>query len=497
MKEKIKKYYQDYKKLVWILGICIILFIVWLLFFSMPKKSVTTVVATKTDLKSTILATGQVASVTDLSLSFPIAGVVDTLPISVGDKIVKGQILATLVNRSQYAALADAKANYQKVIDGSSDAQVAVAQAAVDAASANLDAVTKTQDTLLANAQSALLNVDLSPILTSGVTGVTPIISGAYTGTKPGSYVIKLYATGSGGYIAYSGIENGSVTLSNTGPVEIGSSGLYIQMPANYSNINNNVWTINLPNTQSVNYLTASNAYQNAQKTHDSAITAAQANLIQAQANLALTKSGATNADIAVAQAKVDQAQADYDNTIIYAPASGTVVHVNTKVGENVDSKTEAIVIQDINNLYVEANVNETSIAKIALGESVSMTLDAFGPNIFFTGQVIHIDPSATTDNGVVNYIVKTSVTDPSGLYKIRPGMNANMTITAWDHQNAITLPKVAIINQKDGTYVDIVTDDKYGQYKLQKVSIGEVGDGNLVEITSGLSGGEEIAILE
>ena len=75
--------------------------------------------------------------------------------------------------------------------------------------------------------------------------------------------------------------------------------------------------------------------------------------------------------------------------------------------------------------------------------------------------------------------------------------MNANMIITAWDHPSVIAIPKVAIVSKDDGLYVNVVVDDKNGKYELRKVTTGNVGDGNLIEVTSGLSGGEEIAITQ
>ena len=496
MKEKLTKFYQNHSTMVWVGGL-IVVAVLYFVFTGQSKSTINVYTATRTDLKQTILATGQVTSQTDLNLSFPVSGVIETLPVSVGDKVTQGQVLATLSNRSQYAALSDAKANYQKVTDGSSNEQIAVAQASVDSAQANSDNTQKVQDTLVDNAHRALLSVDLTPVLTSGFSGTPPAITGTYNGTNGGSYVITSYLNGNGGGFSYSGIEKGSDTISITAPVALGTLGLFIQFPANFSINSGSVWTLTLPNTKSPNYLNAYNAYQNAIKVHDSTISAAQAALNVAKANLDLAKSSATSADVAVAQAKIDQAQADYENTILYAPTSGTITHVDTKVGESVDPKTEMIVLQDVDNLYVEADVNETSIAKVALQQPVSMTLDAFGLDVPFTGKVIHIDPSSTTNNGIVNFVIKTSIVDSTGKNKVRPGMNANMIITAWDHPNVFAVPKAAIVTKDDGSYLNIVIDDKNGKYESRKVVTGLVGDGNLIEITSGLTGGEEIAIVQ
>lgn len=512
MKNKLhslKAYYQSHPKRFWIIGG---VFILVLLFFVMRKPATTTTLipVTRTDLKQTILATGQVTSQTDLNLSFSASGLIATLPVSVGDKVWKGQVLATLDNGNQYAALMQAQAglksaqaSYQKVVDGASSQEVAVAQAALASAQTDLSNTQSVQDTLVQNAHRSLLNADLSPTLTAGNSSSSPTITGTYTGVAEGSYIVTLYSTGTGGYFSYSGLEDGNGIISTTMPTALGTKGLLIQFPSNFSDNSGASWTIKLPNTGTANYLTQYNAYQNALKNHDSAISAAQAVVNQRQADLDLKKAAARPVDLDVAeaqvltaQAQVASAEATYGNTIIKAPANGTVVHVDTKIGERVDAQKEVLVLQDVGNLYVQANINETSIAKVALDQPVSMTLDAFGPDVILTGNVIHIDPSSTTSDGVVNYIIKTSVTDPSGKYKILPGMNANMTITAWDHPAVIAVPKVAIKTGSDGiSTVEIATDDKSGKFTTQKITTGLTGDGNLVEVSSGLTEGQNIVV--
>ena len=501
----IKTYYGTHPKRFWVVGAIIVIGILYAIFHTTPS-TVTVYPVAKADLQSTILATGQVTSATDLSLSFSTSGTIETLPVAVGDKVVKGQIIATLDNASEYAALKSAQANYQKVVDGSSSEEVAVAQASLESAQSSLDSTKKVQDNLVASAYRAMLNVDLAPESDSGTVTVSPILSGTYTGADEGTYTITTYATGSGGYFSYQGLESGTGQFNSGVVSAMGTHGLFLQFPANYQFNTNSVWKVTIPNMKSPNYLTRYNAYQDALKAQDSAITAAQAAVVQAKANLDLKKAGARSADLAIADAQVLSAQALYDKTIIRAPAGGTVVHVDTKIGEQAKPQQEIATIQDVGSLYVEANINETNIARIALDQPVRMTLDAFGPDTIFTGSVIHIDPSSTTADGVVNYIMKASIQNPvckdaadcEDLIKdkVRPGMNANMIITAWDKPNAIAVPKASITKATDGTTsVNVIVDDKTGAYKKQTIVTGLVGDGELVEVVRGLSGGEKIAV--
>lgn len=498
MKEKIstlKAYYQSNPKRFWVIGGIVVIVLLYSIFRS-PTTTVTVIPVERVDLKQTVLATGQVTSKTDLDLAFSASGLVRSIQASVGAKVYAGQVLAALDNASEYAALKSAQARYQKVLAGSSSQDVAVAQASLKSAETSLSNITKVQDTLVENARRALLNADLVPLLTSGSSGTAPTVTGTYTGEAEGSYVLTIHVAGNDSYFKYTGIESGTGTISTSAPKPLGTKGLYILFPADYLTYSSNVWTVLLPNTKSASYLTVYNAYQNALKARESAIASASDAVDEARAQLELKRAPAQVADLAVAQADVDAAEATYQKTLLIAPASGTVTRVDTKVGERVDSQKAVVTIQDVGTLYVEADINETNISKIKEGQEVFMTLDAFGPNIPFTGWVMHIDPSATTIDGVANYQIKVSVLNPSGMYVVRPGMNANMNITAWQKTGIIAIPKAAVTTGDDGvSTVSVVINEKKGKTEDRLVTLGDVGDGNLVEILTGLSEGESVAV--
>jgi multidrug efflux pump subunit AcrA (membrane-fusion protein) len=134
------------------------------------------------DLIRTVLATGQVSSTTDLNLSFTTSGVVSRVAVITGQKVKKGEVLATLDQKSAYAnytsargALLAAKANLQKTIEGVSNEEIAVAQVALDNAKKDLEVTIAQQDTLVRNAHRALLNSGLAPVFVSGnTTSLTP-----------------------------------------------------------------------------------------------------------------------------------------------------------------------------------------------------------------------------------------------------------------------------------------------------------------------------------
>jgi RND family efflux transporter MFP subunit len=497
IKEKFRSvhsYYKKHPKRFWFGGIILII-VIYFALPSAPKETVTIVPVSRVDLKQTVLATGQVTAQTDLDLSFSASDIVRSVSVEVGDKVYKGQVLATLDNRDEYASLKSAQAKYAKVEEGSSTEEVAVAQASLDTAQKDLASKQRTQDTLVESARRALMNADLTPF-SSGSSGVAPTITGTYTGDADGSYVIDVHPTGNGGYFAYSGIESGTGEISTTKPIALGMKGLFIQFSTASLNTTGTTWTVLLPNVKSVNYLTKLNAYQETLRTKEATLSSAQALVNEKEAELALKKAAARPADLDAADADVLSAQVAYENTILRAPVDGTITRVDTKIGERVDAQKEVMVLQDVTNLYVEANINEANIAKLVLGQPVIMTLDAFGPDMQFTGKIMHIDPSATTDDGVVNYKVKSSIDDGPQKNAVRPGMNANMTITASDTPNVLAVPKAATITKDGKIFAHVITNEKRKKYTDREITLGKEGDGNLAEVVSGLSEGDKIALV-
>jgi RND family efflux transporter MFP subunit len=496
MKEKIlafKNYYGQHPKRFWVGGI-IILLILFRIISGGKSESITVSAVSFGDLKQTVLATGQVTSQTDLGLSFSTSDTVQSVSVSVGSKVYKGQVLASLDNRDEYASLVSARAGYQKVEEGASSEEVAVAESALATAQANLTNTLATQQTLVENARRAFLNTDLTPARTTDLSGTAPTVTGTYIGVEEGSYDITVYSTGNGGYISYTGIETGNAQISTKTPVALGTKGLYIQFPENY--VANN-WSVRLPNPKSVQYGINLSAYESAQRTSESAISAARARVTEAEAQLALKRAAARPAELEEARAKVLVAQAAYDNTILRAPANGTIVQVDVKVGERVEAQRRVIVLQDVGNLYVEADINEANIARVLLGQSVTMTLDAFGPSNTFTGKIVHIDPSASTTNGVVNYKIKASLDKNDLLSAVRPGMNANMTILIGERLGVLAVPKAAITTLDGISTVNSITNMKRKRYESRTVTTGYEGDGNMVEILTGLSATDSIALVQ
>lgn len=300
-----------------------------------------------------------------VTLGFLSGGRIASVSVKTGDTVSAGQELATLDAGNARGALTQAEAvyqaaqaNYQKILNGATTPQLDVMRSAVASSEVALSESTKQQDTLVVNARRNFLNADLTPVLVSGVSASAPIISGTYSGTDEGSYVVTTYATTSGGYFSYSGLENGTADMNYTRAVPLGTKGLFIQF-SNTGNANSlgTTWSVNLPNKESVKYLSALNAYNSAVQTREQVIAQATAALDQAKAALVSGQAPARGEDLSAASAQVQNAlgalqiaKSNYANTVIAAPFAGTVGAVSISEGQIAVPNAPAIEIYTSNN---------------------------------------------------------------------------------------------------------------------------------------------------
>jgi multidrug efflux pump subunit AcrA (membrane-fusion protein) len=146
-------------------------------------------------------------------------------------------------------------------------------------------------------------------------------------------------------------------------------------------------------------------------------------------------------------------------------------------------------------------SLNEVDIAKIQLGQKVTLTFDAV-PNLTIAGKVSQIDSIGTVSQGVVNYNVKINFDTNDA--KIKPGMTANAAIITNVAQDVLTVPNSAVKNQGGTTYVQMfdtplpaplpgVQGSPSSVPPTQQIVVVGVSDNTSTEIISGLNEGDEI----
>ncbi|MDB4939661.1 MAG: hypothetical protein JWO40_86 [Candidatus Doudnabacteria bacterium] len=507
------------RRYIWIgVAVLIVVIIGWRIQSSKNKAAFVAVhTVQEEDIKQSVLATGTVTSQSNLNLSFKNGGVLKKLNVSVGDKVRTGQVLAMLdqkdvsaaINQASASLLA-AKANYNKVLNGASGAEVTVSQAAVSAAQVALDnaknsynSVVAQQKVVVSNAQSAMFNSGLAGTAGINNTGTAIFtVSGTYSSTEIVQYKVTFSSTGNGAYYnAVGGTDSSSGFLNRGVPAPLGTRGLYFTLSASGILSPSDYWTIDVPNTQSSTYLTAQNAYQAALQNQSQAVTSAsgaidsaQAALDQAKAQLALKQSSARPEDLQAAQAQIETANAQlqsaqnqYSNNVITSPIDGIVTAVDLKLGENIIPQKSAVVVLDQTSLHVETNISESSISQVQQGQSVDMTMDAFGPDKHFSGAILSIDPASTVVSGIINYRVISSIPNDN---TIKPGMTVNLTILIAEKDHAIAVPNRLIKTVDGKKFVSVLSGNTASDVEI---TTGLTGD-TMTEVLSGLQTGAILA---
>ncbi|TYK53040.1 HlyD family secretion protein [Actinomadura decatromicini] len=133
-------------------------------------------------------------------------------------------------------------------------------------------------------------------------------------------------------------------------------------------------------------------------------------------------------AQVIRAETELREAQRALAGTRITAPIDGTVLTVAGTTGTQVSGAGSAgfITLGDLTELQVEGMFSQSDVARLKVGQDASITLPV-RPGAKYTGSVVHIDPSATTDGDLVRYGVKIAFDDaPDGLLI---GMNATVTV--------------------------------------------------------------------
>lgn len=184
----------------------------------------------------------------------------------------------------------------------------------------------------------------------------------------------------------------------------------------------------------------------------------------------------------------VEQAKRNIERARIYAPFDGVVSQVNFSVGDSAGTGT-AVIVVDLAQLQVRVTIAEVDIAKIKVGQSSQITMDAL-PGRTYSARIIAISPVATITQGVVNYSVIANLTNNDGA--VKPGMTSNLSITVDQRENVLLVPLRAVRAQGNQR---TVTVQHQGQDIALPVTVGLTND-QFAEITSpGLQVGDQVVI--
>ena len=223
----------------------------------------------------------------------------------------------------------------------------------------------------------------------------------------------------------------------------------------------------------------------------ESTLGAARANA--AQINIRAGDIETARAQIARSEAQFQNAQVQLNSTTIRAPRAGVVLQKYVEQGTIITSGqsfnsegTSIVQLGDLSRVFVDAAVDEADIARVAVGQNVTVTLDAY-PDEEFQGRVRRIDPRGTTDQNVTTIKTQVEILKPDK--RLRPGLNSECEFIVAEKKNAIVVPSRAVKDQRGKKTVEVLVG---GKPQAREVRTGlETND--QVEIVSGLEEGEKV----
>jgi macrolide-specific efflux system membrane fusion protein len=177
-----------------------------------------------------------------------------------------------------------------------------------------------------------------------------------------------------------------------------------------------------------------------------------------------------------------------YKPTPLRAPIEGEVIVRDFEPGQSITVASPVLVLSD--RLIVKAQVDETDVGKVRVGQVTEITLDAY-PDQKSKGKVDHISYESKLVSNVTIYevdIVPDKVPDV-----FRSGMSAAVRIICDTREDVTIVPGDAVTKDKDGTYV-MVRPVAGANPERRKVTVG-FSDDRGDEVKEGLRAGEVVVV--
>ncbi len=188
--------------------------------------------------------------------------------------------------------------------------------------------------------------------------------------------------------------------------------------------------------------------------------------------------------ETARAQYQGNQLQLGY--TEIRAPFSGRIVARYIDAAQQVATGTPLFRLSDFDPLLCPVQIPERELPRLAVGQAAYLTVEAW-PDERFDAKVLRISPVIDAASGTIKVTLDVSARD-----KLRPGMFARVFLKTDTHEDAIVIPKAALSLESLG---DTVFVHRNGSAERHEIEVG-FEEGDLVEVLSGLSPGEQVVVV-
>jgi len=465
------------------------------LYFQANRERITTTTASaqavidmlvveRADLVVSINATGALTPETQLPLLFEGSGRVAEVLFAEGDTVQAGDVIARLDTSDLDAALAEAEIvmqlqqiAYDALTAPPREADLAVAEAAVNAARASLSAsyssANPNAEELAALqseiARNQLWQAQLQRDIAAGQTSFTPSIAGFIP----------------------DGVEVPQEVIDQ---IEGRLSGLF---PS--TTVDPDQFTAGLTQAQYGVEIADANAAAADESPDAGSVAGANAALVSAQVALDRLTNGADDLDLQAAQLgllqaqnAVEQARTTRARFVLTAPFDGVIAQNNLKAGEMPPQQAVAVLLVDTSGLYVDLSVDETDVVDLVAGQLVVVRFDAL-PDSEISGQVAEIAITPIRAAGLVTYAVRVRL-DPSD-QPLRIGLSATATITVEELLAVIVVPNRFIRIDRTSGDAFVTVERSIGRYEEVAIQLG-LRNAIESEISAGLAVGDRLVLL-
>ena len=228
-------------------------------------------------------------------------------------------------------------------------------------------------------------------------------------------------------------------------------------------------------------------------------VSAATVDAARARFDRATAGVGSARAGIGAAEAALRNARVSVDYTLIRAPFDGVILSKSANVGDLVtpfssaaDSKGAVVTMADMTTLEVEADVSESSLSKVRVGQPAEITLDAL-PDSRFRGRISRMVPTVDRAKATVMTKVQFESIDP----RVLPEMSAKVAFLSQEVGAEQQKPLLAVnpdaLVERGGKTVLLVVRDGGKVAEVPVVAGQRIGD--LVAVTGEVRSGDKAVV--
>jgi multidrug efflux pump subunit AcrA (membrane-fusion protein) len=179
----------------------------------------------------------------------------------------------------------------------------------------------------------------------------------------------------------------------------------------------------------------------------------AQNNLRSAQESLnqISDRPAAADTNVELQQINLERLNRQLAEGVILAPVSGVVTQINASVGAAASGVL--FIIEDVDNLYVAANVREHSLGELSIGQQTFVTTEITGDSVY-DAEIIFISPRSVSPVGSTSVEFEIHAAMNGNDDNVRIGMNAFINVVTDYREDIFAVPLSAIVATERGSFV-------------------------------------------